>query len=110
MFKTISQTIWRNIFVLFAVLLVAIMMFLSQDYGPLEDTQIHQEHGVRILNYFKGIDKIATLSPVNDKGDYIDVALSQDHENRGLCHLMIRSLDLFRFLHNPKELRTQIYG
>ncbi|AXT50974.1 hypothetical protein D1818_09095 [Aquimarina sp. BL5] len=75
---------YRNGFILTAFVIGWTMMFLSKDYGPLEDTKIHQDHGERILNYFKGIDEIAKLSPVDENGKYIDVALSKDHENRGM--------------------------
>ncbi|WP_103867189.1 tetratricopeptide repeat protein [Aquimarina sp. I32.4] len=79
-----SKVTYRNGFILIAVLIGITMTFLSQDYGPLEDTKIHQDHGVRILNYFRGVDEIATLSPVDDQGNYIDVAKSLDHEYRGM--------------------------
>lgn len=75
---------YRNGFILLSVLIGFLMTFLSQDYGPLEDTRIHQDHGVRILNYFKGIDKIAALSPVDEQGDYIHVGKSLDNEHRGM--------------------------
>ncbi|SEM20642.1 TPR repeat-containing protein [Aquimarina amphilecti] len=74
----------RNGFILSAFVIGLTMMFLSKDYGPLEDAKIHQDHGVRLLNYFKGIDDVASLSPIDEKGNYIDVALSQEHENRGM--------------------------
>lgn len=80
----ISKTTYRNVFIVSAVLLGFIMSFLSFDYGPLEDNKIHQDHGVRILNYFKGIDTLATLSPVDDQGNYYDVNKDKDSEYHGM--------------------------
>ena len=80
----VPKIIYRNGFILVAVLIGYTMAFLSQDYGPLEDTKIHQDHGARILNYFKGIDEIATLSPINDQGNYYDVNENIDGEYHGM--------------------------
>lgn len=79
-----SNNLYRNLFIGLSAFIGILMMFLSKDYGPLEDAKIHQDHGVRILNYFKGLDESASFSPVDENGKYIDVALSQDHENRGM--------------------------
>ncbi|WP_299442094.1 hypothetical protein [uncultured Aquimarina sp.] len=110
---------YRNGFILTAFVIGWTMMFLSKDYGPLEDTKIHQDHGVRILNYFKGIDKAATLSPIDAEGNYIDVALSQEHENRGMngfggffdlltnfLHQYFNSFEVYQF----KNLINSIFG
>ncbi|WP_438422367.1 tetratricopeptide repeat protein [Aquimarina macrocephali] len=80
----VPKSIYRNGFIVVAVLIGYTMAFLSQDYGPLEDTKIHQDHGTRILNYFKGIDEIATLSPINDQGNYYDVNKNIDGEYHGM--------------------------
>ncbi|MBW1297142.1 tetratricopeptide repeat protein [Aquimarina litoralis] len=80
----LSKNIYRTAFIFCSIFIGLLMTFLSQDYGPLEDTKIHQDHGVRILNYFKGVDELASLSPVDENGKYIDVALSKDNENRGM--------------------------
>ncbi len=110
---------YKNGFIFLAILIGWMMMFLSKDYGPLEDTRIHQEHGVRILNYFKGIDEIATLSPINEEGNYIDVGVSQEHENRGMngfggffdlltnfLHQYFSSFETYRF----KNLINSVFG
>lgn len=75
---------YRNGFYLFAIVLGFIMVFLSFDYGPLEDAKIHQDHGARILNYFKGLDEIAALNPIDDQGSYYDVNKNIDSEYHGM--------------------------
>ncbi len=75
---------YRNGFILVAVLIGFIMTFLSFDYGPLEDAKVHQDHGIRILNYFKGIDNTAALSPVDDQGNYYDVNKNVESEHHGM--------------------------
>ncbi|SHJ58113.1 tetratricopeptide repeat protein [Aquimarina spongiae] len=79
-----SKNLYRNLFIGLSVFLGILMMYLSTDYGPLEDTRIHQDHGVRILNYFKGIDKKAALTPVDDQGNYYDVNKNLDSEEHGM--------------------------
>ncbi|MDH7445049.1 tetratricopeptide repeat protein [Aquimarina sp. 2201CG14-23] len=116
-FKKIMN--YRNGFILIALVVGWTMMFLSKDYGPLEDTKIHQDHGVRILNYFKGIDEIASLSPIDEEGNYIDVAVSQENENRGMngfggffdlltnfLHQYFSSFEVYQF----KNLINSIFG
>ncbi|MEW7291006.1 hypothetical protein [Aquimarina sp. 2304DJ70-9] len=110
---------YRNGFILTAFVIGLTMMFLSKDYGPLEDAKIHQDHGVRILNYFKGIDDIAASSPIDEEGNYIDVAISQENENRGMngfggffdlltnfLHQYFNSFEVYRF----KNLINSIFG
>ncbi|WP_106794934.1 tetratricopeptide repeat protein [Aquimarina sp. Aq78] len=75
---------YRNGFILAAVLIGFMMTFLSFDYGITEDTRFHNDHGKRILNYFKGIDDSAALSPINDEGKYINISDSELHLIRGM--------------------------
>ncbi|WP_108808392.1 tetratricopeptide repeat protein [Aquimarina spinulae] len=82
--NVVPKNIYRNVFILVAVLIGYTMAFLSQNYGPLEDTRIHQDHGVRVLNYFKGIDETAALSPIDDQGNYYDVNKDIDSEHHGM--------------------------
>ncbi|WP_074408351.1 tetratricopeptide repeat protein [Aquimarina megaterium] len=82
--NVVPKSIYRNVFILVAVLIGYTMAFLSQNYGPLEDTRIHQDHGVRVLNYFKGIDETAALSPIDDQGNYYDVNKDIDSEHHGM--------------------------
>ncbi len=79
-----SKINYHNTFIFSALLIGLIMTFLSFDYGPVEDAKIHQDHGVRILNYFKGIDNAAALSPVDDQGNYYDVNESLESEHHGM--------------------------
>ncbi len=65
---------YRTAFVVLAVIIGLLMPFLSFDYGITEDTRFHNDHGKRILNYFKGVDNSATLSPINEEGKYINIS------------------------------------
>ena len=79
-----SKISYRKGFVLFAIILGLTMTSLSFSYGPLEDAKVHQDHGIRILNYFKGIDNTAALSPIDDQGNYYDVNKNIDGEYHGM--------------------------
>ncbi|GAA0731613.1 hypothetical protein GCM10009430_43980 [Aquimarina litoralis] len=74
----------RLIFISVAVIIGIVMSVLSFDYGPLEDARIHLEHGERILDYFKGIDETASLSPLHEDGTLLDVGKNVDYEHRGM--------------------------
>ncbi len=114
-----SRITYHNIFIFLALLIGWTMTFLSFDYGPLEDNKIHQDHGVRILNYFKGVDKIAILSPVDEEGNYYDVNKDVDSEYHGMngfggffdlltnfLHQFFDSIGVYEF----KNLINAIFG
>ncbi|MCK8523949.1 hypothetical protein M0D21_20395 [Aquimarina sp. D1M17] len=65
---------YRTVFIGLAILIGLLMPSLSFDYGITEDTRFHNDHGKRILNYFKGLDNSATLSPINEEGKYINIS------------------------------------
>ncbi len=118
-FNNLFRDPYCKVFVIISLLIGFSMAFLSQSYGPLEDNRIHQEHGVRILNYYKGIDDKAKLSPFDDNGNYIDIAISQDHEDRGMngfggffdlltnfLHQFFGSIETYKF----KSLINSLFG
>jgi len=118
-FDFLSKVTYRNIFIVCSVFLGFTMSFLSFDYGPLEDNKIHQDHGVRILNYFKGLDKKAALSPIDDQGVYYDVNKDANSEYHGMngfggffdlltnfLHQFFGSVDAYEF----KNLINSIFG
>ncbi|WP_298320161.1 hypothetical protein [uncultured Aquimarina sp.] len=74
----------RVIFIAVAIIIGITMAVLSFDYGPLEDARIHMEHGERILNYFKGIDESALLSPIHEDGTLVDVGRNKEYEHKGM--------------------------
>jgi tetratricopeptide (TPR) repeat protein len=83
-FNFTPKVTYRNGFILVAVLICFTMNFLSFDYGITEDTRIHNDHGKRILNYFKGLDNSAALSPIDDQGKYMHISDSEMHLIRGM--------------------------
>lgn len=74
----------KNGFIILAIIMGILMPVLSFDSGITEDSRIHNEHGQRILDYFKGIDDTAGLSPLNEKGKFINVSLSKYNVKRGM--------------------------
>lgn len=75
---------YKNIFIVLALLIAFLLPFLSFDYGITEDTKFHNDHGQRILNYFKGIEKSAAYSPIDENGNYINISDSKEHLVRGM--------------------------
>lgn len=75
---------YKSVFILLSIILGLLMPYLSLDYGVIEDSRYHQEHGVRLLNYFKGVDDVAGQSPINEAGNFVDVNKSIAHEHRGM--------------------------
>jgi len=62
---------YRKIFWIIALVIGILMPVLSFDYGVIEDSEPHYEHGKIILNYFTGKDSLASLSPFNEKGELV---------------------------------------
>ena len=78
------QVNYKNGFVVLVVIIGLLMPFLSVDYGQTEDQRFHQEHGSRLLDYFKGVSDIAQYSPLNDQGDFVNVTQGVENEHRGM--------------------------
>ncbi|EZH72941.1 hypothetical protein ATO12_18140 [Aquimarina atlantica] len=75
---------FKNGFVILAVITGMLMPVLSLDYGMTEDARVHHEHGKRILDYFKGLDDKASLSPLDEKGNLVNISLSDQYLFKGM--------------------------
>jgi len=75
---------YKSVFILLSIILGLLMPYLSFDYGITEDARLHHEHGKRLLDYFKGLDGTAKLSPLDDSGKLINVSISQFNQNMGM--------------------------
>ncbi|WP_010182806.1 tetratricopeptide repeat protein [Aquimarina agarilytica] len=111
--KKLKETLklsYKNLFVILVVLVGILMPFLSYDYGVHEDSRYHQEHGERLLQFYKGVDSVASQSPLNEKGYFVDVNKSLNHEHRGMngfggffdlvanfCHQFFPSIGIYEF-------------
>jgi tetratricopeptide (TPR) repeat protein len=76
----------RGIFIILSVFLGFLMLYLNSDYGPTEDAAVHNNHGRILLEYFKGINQRAALSPFNENGQLIAAgdATYEQEEIRGM--------------------------
>ncbi|WP_299314514.1 hypothetical protein [uncultured Aquimarina sp.] len=75
---------YKKGFIILAILVGFLMPYLSLDFGVHEDSRYHQEHGERLLDYFKGVDDRASHSPINEEGNFVDVNKGIDYEHRGM--------------------------
>ncbi|WP_322289836.1 hypothetical protein [Aquimarina sp. 2201CG5-10] len=78
------QVNYKNGFIILAVIVGFLMPFLSVDYSQTEDQRFHQEHGKRLLDYYKGISDVSLYSPLDDQGNFVDVVQSVENEHRGM--------------------------
>ncbi|WP_378183132.1 hypothetical protein [Aquimarina sp. SS2-1] len=81
---SILRTKYKTAFIVLSLLLVFLMPILSFDYGIIEDAKVHQEHGERILDYFKGKDNSAALSPLDEHGNLLDISIDEQNKVRGM--------------------------
>ncbi|PKV49792.1 tetratricopeptide repeat protein [Aquimarina sp. MAR_2010_214] len=75
---------YKKGFIILAIMIGFLMPFLSFDYGITEDARLHNEHGKRILDYFKGLDDTAALSPIDENGALINISTSELNQKRGM--------------------------
>lgn len=75
---------YKNGFIILAIIVGLLMPFLSFDYGITEDARLHNEHGKRILDYFKGVDDTAGLSPIDQNGALINISTSELNQKKGM--------------------------
>ncbi len=83
-FNVSANMTYRNVFIVLALLVGFFMPFVSFDYGITEDTKFHNDHGKRILNYFKGIDESASYSPIDEQGNYINISDGKESLVKGM--------------------------
>lgn len=57
--KNLEYTLWKRLFIVFALLIVIIMPYLSKDYGMSGDEWLQIQYGEHIWNYFAKGDKQA---------------------------------------------------
>lgn len=75
----------KTLFWILSGVLLIIMVAVHRDYGVTNDEGIHQAHGEVVLNYYKGVDSIAALSPIDSSGKLVETFyVTHDEHFRGM--------------------------
>jgi len=103
----------KRIFVLLSVVTLLVMIWLHNDYCLTNDEPIHQLHGKVLLDYYKGANNSAVLSPLDSAGNIIATfSVIEDNNFRGMnffggffdltvnyLHSYFPETDLYNFRH-----------
>lgn len=79
-----KQILFKRLFWAISGLLLLLMTTISIQYGMTEDAPVHQEHGKRILDFFKWKSNEAQLSPLDENGNYINISNSNEELIKGM--------------------------
>ncbi|WP_298548068.1 tetratricopeptide repeat protein [uncultured Aquimarina sp.] len=74
----------RHIFIILVLVTGVIMPLLSLYYGLTDDQRFHQEHGERLLEYFKNRSDITLYSPLDEAGNFVSVIDGGVNELKGM--------------------------
>ncbi len=111
--RKIINSGYRGLFFAVAMLVLVLMVAVHNDYGLTNDEPIHQAHGQVVLDYFRGTDSIAALSPIDSTGNIVSTFSKERNENfRGMnffggffdltvnyLHGFFPATDLYNFRH-----------
>ena len=67
---SLSGNFYKTLFLICAGLALIIMPILSFDSGITDDERLHEEHGIRIKNYYLHGDTLATTTPFDQEGNW----------------------------------------
>ena len=80
-----AKTGYRELFFMSAAFVLILMISVHGDYGLTNDEPIHQAHGEAVLDFYRGTDSTAALSPIDSTGNLVETFSSSRDENfRGM--------------------------